>query len=327
MKTRTVGRLVPILAIAVLLAGALVAPSGAASKKLSKKQLKQAYKYTKKQLSKSGTINLLGNPVDWTQLKSVPDGFADGVDNVGEPGAGDIESVTAGTGLTGGGTDGDVTLNVDPSVVQSRLSGTCSFGNVMTGVAQNGDVTCSRATYMATDFGDTIIATSSTTYVAAPGVSATLVLPPGFFGTILATFSGESTCTGGTGSICGLRIMVDGQELNPAVGTDASFDTDRRRDRRLGIPLDATGHDRLLQWCRPHHRAVPCRQRGFDTEHRQLGAQRSGNPGRTLLGSRSERPPGPGGLFNLPSRGRPGGPRCGRPPRSRGAWRPCGRRR
>ncbi len=39
--------------------------------------------YTKVQLSDVGTINDSGNPVDWTKLKNVPAGFADGVDNTG----------------------------------------------------------------------------------------------------------------------------------------------------------------------------------------------------------------------------------------------------
>ena len=34
-------------------------------------------------LSAAGTINTPGNPVDWTKLKSVPAGFADGTDNAG----------------------------------------------------------------------------------------------------------------------------------------------------------------------------------------------------------------------------------------------------
>ena len=32
-------------------------------------------------LSAPGTINAAGNPVQWTKLKGVPAGFADGVDN------------------------------------------------------------------------------------------------------------------------------------------------------------------------------------------------------------------------------------------------------
>lgn len=63
-------------------------------------------------LSTAGTINDAGNPVDWSKLKSVPDGFADGID---DDSGGDITGVSAGTGLSGGGSSGSVTLDVTPS--------------------------------------------------------------------------------------------------------------------------------------------------------------------------------------------------------------------
>ena len=43
--------------------------------------------YTESELHSPGTINDTTNPVDWTKLKSVPAGFADGVDDLG-PGDG-----------------------------------------------------------------------------------------------------------------------------------------------------------------------------------------------------------------------------------------------
>jgi len=51
--------------------------------------------YTEAELNSSGTINQAGNPVDWTELKNVPAGLADGIDEVG---AGDGYSLDAADG-------------------------------------------------------------------------------------------------------------------------------------------------------------------------------------------------------------------------------------
>ena len=52
--------------------------------------------HTESELSDPGTINDAGNPVDWTKLKGVPAGFADGTDDVS--GAGDGHSLDAADG-------------------------------------------------------------------------------------------------------------------------------------------------------------------------------------------------------------------------------------
>jgi hypothetical protein len=51
--------------------------------------------YTESELNTSGSINDPSNPVDWTKLKSVPAGFADGVDDVGGGGGGWADDGTA----------------------------------------------------------------------------------------------------------------------------------------------------------------------------------------------------------------------------------------
>ena len=60
--------------------------------------------------------------------------------------AGDISAVTAGAGLTGGGTSGPVSLAVDFAATQQRVTGTCPSGQLMTAVNQNGTVTCQSVT-------------------------------------------------------------------------------------------------------------------------------------------------------------------------------------
>jgi len=57
-------------------------------------------------------------------------------------GVGDITAVNAGTGLTGGGTSGDVTLNANTTYLQRRIVGTCSSGNAIKVVNEDGTVTC-----------------------------------------------------------------------------------------------------------------------------------------------------------------------------------------
>jgi hypothetical protein len=58
---------------------------------------------------------------------------------------GTVTSVGSGTGLTGGPITGSGTLSVDPTVVQNRVSGTCSGGTAIQTIGQDGSVGCSSA--------------------------------------------------------------------------------------------------------------------------------------------------------------------------------------
>ncbi|MDD4995392.1 MAG: hypothetical protein PHW53_02950 [Patescibacteria group bacterium] len=57
-------------------------------------------------------------------------------------GSGDITAVTAGTGLSGGGASGDVTLNADTTYLQRRVSGVCADGSSIRVINADGTVTC-----------------------------------------------------------------------------------------------------------------------------------------------------------------------------------------
>ncbi len=118
----------------------------------------------------------------WSGLAGIPSGFADGVDADTLSGlsctggqvpkwngtawacaaddtgaAGDITAVTAGAGLTGGGSSGDVTLNADTTYLQQRVSGICPTGSAISAVNADGTVSCE------TD--------NNTTYTAGEGLA------------------------------------------------------------------------------------------------------------------------------------------------------------
>jgi opacity protein-like surface antigen len=130
---RGIRRLAGIV-VAVLFASAVLAPGALAHVGTEFAHLWN--QHIKPLLATPGTMNAADNPVDWTKLKGVPAGLADGLDNgVDRAGFGLRRNV-----VLGGGSE----FAVDPTKVQRRLTAFCGAGSAIQGVDQSGQVTCSR---------------------------------------------------------------------------------------------------------------------------------------------------------------------------------------
>jgi len=66
--------------------------------------------------------------------------------------------------------------------------------------------------------------TNTTFYTNVANGFTTIVVPSGENALILARFSAESACYGGTG-YCSLRILINGVEMDPVASVDFAFDS------------------------------------------------------------------------------------------------------
>ena len=153
---------------------------------------------------------------------------------------GDVSSVTAGTGLTGGGTSGAVTVNVgagagitaaadsiaiDTTVVQQRVTGACPAGQSIRTVNENGSVVCEPDDGVVTESDPTVPASLK------DGVAWTELsgIPTGFAdgtdadsgGDITGITAGAGLTGGGTSGNITLGVAVP-LDLTAATGASTA---------------------------------------------------------------------------------------------------------
>jgi hypothetical protein len=134
---------------------------------------------------------------------------------------GTVQSVTAGTGLTGGGSGAAVSLAVDPTRVQSRVTGSCPSGQYLRAIAADGTVTCATDVDTDTD--------TNTTYTAAAGggvaISGTqLGLAPCTSGQVLKAGAtpGTWSCAADSSNAGTITSVVAGTGLNGGASSGAA---------------------------------------------------------------------------------------------------------
>lgn len=166
----------------------------------------------------------------------------------GGGGGGDITSVAAGVGLSGGGVTGAVSLAVDPTVVQSRVSGTCGGGgSSIRTIAQDGTVTCDAT-------GGDVTSVTAGRGLAGGGTSGALTLTTtvpnngwrcytDFFGAPWAATVGD--CGVFLGASGGTFTNV-GTGLDPTHPSGALLTTTGNAASRAAIVSSGSGTDSVI---------------------------------------------------------------------------------
>ncbi|MFO1305476.1 MAG: hypothetical protein U1F54_17250 [Burkholderiales bacterium] len=96
------------------------------------------------------------------------------------PSGGYVSNITAGAGLTGGGS-GATSLSVDTAVIQSRVMGTCAAGSSIRTINANGTVVCQADT----NSGGTVTSVTTGTGLTGGPITGTgtVSIAPGGVGT------------------------------------------------------------------------------------------------------------------------------------------------
>ncbi len=127
--------------------------------------------YTESELNTAGTLNDPGNPVDWTMLKNVPAGFADGVDNTG---AGIPGTVLPGAGLSEEIVGDDKILSVAPEgIVETMLADSAVTGEKI----RSNSITAAQIAPGAITAGEIASGTITSAQIASSTITAAQISP------------------------------------------------------------------------------------------------------------------------------------------------------
>jgi hypothetical protein len=167
---------------------------------------------------------------------------------------GDITSVTAGSGLTGGGDNGDVSLTTDPTTVQTRVTGRCNNNLLadasITAINQDGTVTCnpddqgpSTDVYSGFSDGPRALPASPT-----PQPIAQLPLPAGKYA-IVATLDIEAGPISGVAADCELRAGSDYDTTGASLDSPLVSETNIENRLTLQVAHEFSDSDAATVLC------------------------------------------------------------------------------